>query len=257
MKINLSRFLLALLAFITGLPLAAGDAKPLKVLWMTGGGFHDYKGLTPSLTQSIQKYANVTFEVEWDYKKLAKPGYADGYDVVVYFFSQHDKDGKPIVDNIAATIRAGKPAVFIHGTTHSFRALERDAYCESIGMTSTRHDKAGPIATKKAEDHPISRFWPANWKTEKDELYENVKFWPNAKPLMTAYSDTSKKDQVVTWVNQYGKARVFGTTLGHGPPTTDMPVYHQLLANGLLWVCNQLDDAGQPKPGFGGTGAAK
>ena len=213
---------------------------PLKVLWCTGGGFHDYKGLQPILTQAIQKYAAtpIEFTPSTDPKDWAKKDFADRYDAIVLFFTVHDKSGKPIVDNIAAAIHNGKPAMVIHGTLHSYRELgaDRDAYCEAIGLTSVRHDKAKAIATKKVADHPILRDWPDDWKTSRDELYENVKFWPNAKPLLTAYSETSKKDQVVAWVNQYGKGRVFGTTLGHGPPTTDMESYHKLLANGLLWV---------------------
>jgi uncharacterized protein len=258
----LSRIALVV-AFAFGFILSAGaeEPKPLKVLWCTGGGFHDYKGLTPLLTKKIQQYANCTFVVQNDYRQWAKPGFADGCDAVVFFFSQHvkdPKDGQPIVDNIAATVKSGKPAMFIHGTLHSFRELkqDRDAFCEAIGLTSVAHDKSREIATKKAADHPISRFWPDDWKTPKDELYQNVKFWPNAKALMTAHSPQSNKDHVVTWVNEYGKARVFGTSLGHGTPTTDMESFHRLLANGLLWMCDKLDDNGQPKPGYAGSGKA-
>ena len=43
-------------------------------------------------------------------------------------------------------------------------------------------------------------------------------------------------DQVVAWINHYGKGRVFCTTLGHGSPTTDMESYHKLLAKSLLWA---------------------
>jgi type 1 glutamine amidotransferase len=239
----------------------ADDVKPLTVLWCSGGGFHDYKNLTPLLTQAIQKYASVRFIVETDYKHWADRGFADKYDAVVYFFSYHDKEAKPVVENIAATIRAGKPALIIHGTLHSFRELgkDRDDFCEAIGLTSVKHDKSTTLATKKVADHPITRFWPDDWTTSKDELYQNVKLWPNAKPLMTCYSETSKKDHVVTWINQYGKARVFGTSLGHGKPTTDMETYHRLLANGLLWICDKLDDDGKPKPGYAAetTGAAR
>ena len=240
----------------------AEESQPLKVLWCTGGGAHDYKGLTPLLTKSIQKYAKVEFDVSWDYKAWATKGFADKYDAVVQFHTVHDKDlaiGKSIADNIAATIREGKPALIIHGTLHSFRELNaaRDAYCEAIGLTSSAHDKARELATKKVADHPITRFWPDDWKTPKDELYQNIKFWPNATPLMTAYSEQSKKDHVVTWINQYGKGRVFGTTLGHGKPTTDLDTYHRLLANGMLWICDKLDGNGRPKPGYAGPEAQK
>ena len=53
--------ILALVLVILGLvpDVRAEDAKPLAVLWCTGGGYHDYKNLTPQLTQAIRKYAHV------------------------------------------------------------------------------------------------------------------------------------------------------------------------------------------------------
>ena len=155
-----SRMLLLLVAVGLSPAVRAEEPPPLKVLWCTGGGFHDYKGLTPFLTQAIQTHANVRFDVSTDYKTWADKGFADKYDAVVFFFSYHDKTAKPIVDNIAATVRAGKPAVFVHGTLHSFRELEgeRDAFCEAIGLTSVKHDALRPLATKKVADHPITRF---------------------------------------------------------------------------------------------------
>lgn len=236
------RFVVASLFALLAVAVAARaeDRKPIKVLWCTGGGFHDYKGLQPILTKAIQKYSAlpISFTPSTDSREWAKKGFADDYDLVVLFFSIHDPAGKPVVENLAHTIRDGKPAVVIHGTLHSYRELnhDRDAFCEAIGLTSVRHGKAGKIATKKVSDHWILSDWPADWTTSRDELYENVKFWPDATPLLTAYSQTSNKDQVVAWTNRYGKGRVFGTTLGHGSPTTDMETYHRLLANGLLWA---------------------
>jgi type 1 glutamine amidotransferase len=237
----------------------AEEPRPLKVLWATGGGFHDYPKLTPLLTQAIQKRANVRFEVISDYKTLAEKGFADRYDAVVYFFSYHDKSAKPVVDNIAATIHDGKPAMFIHGTLHSFRELgeDRRSFCEAIGLTSVEHDPLRPLATKKAADHPIIHDWPDDWKTPGDELYQNVKIWRGATPLLTAFSETSKKDHVVAWVNRYGRGKVFGTSLGHDMKTAGSEAYQQLLANGLLWICGKLDPSGKPLPGYAGSEAAK
>ncbi|MGA2258035.1 MAG: ThuA domain-containing protein [Thermoguttaceae bacterium] len=221
-------------------PSQAESSKPIKVLWCTGGGFHDYKGLQSVLTTAIQKYSPlpIAFTASTDPKDWAKKGFADKYDLLVLFFSVHDPAGKPVVLNLAKTIYDGKPAVVIHGTLHSYRELgrDRDDFCEAMGLTSVKHDNAKEIATKKVSDHWIVADWPDDWKTPRDELYENVKLWPNATPLLTAYSDTSKKVQVVAWINHYGKGRVFGTTLGHGSPTTEMESYHKLLANGLLWA---------------------
>ncbi len=105
---------LALLFGSLTIVVGADEPRPLKVLWCTGGGSHDYKGLTPLLTKSIQKYARAEFDVSWDYKAWAKKGFADKYDAIVQFHTVHDKDlavSKAITDNIATTIHAGKPAL--------------------------------------------------------------------------------------------------------------------------------------------------
>ena len=88
--------------------------------------------------------------------------------MIVLFFSIHDPAGKPVVENIAQTIHDGKPAVVIHGTLALLSRAEprRDAFCEAMGLTSVRHDKAKEIATKKVSDHWIVADWPADWKTD-------------------------------------------------------------------------------------------
>lgn len=215
-------------------------APAIKVLWCTGGNFHDYKGLQPVLTKGIQKHSPlpIVFTPSTTPGQWAKPGFADKYDVIVLFFTMHDPTGKPVVDNLAKTIRDGKPAVVIHGTLHSYREFnhDRDAFCEAMGITSVKHDPIGRFTVKRVSSHWIVADWPAVWESPHDELYQNVKVWPGATALLTAHSDATKSDHVVAWINHYGKGRVFGTTLGHGPPTTDMDRYHKLLANGLLWA---------------------
>ena len=172
------RFLAAsLLAMVAVAPLArAEDPQPIKVLWCTGGASHDYKGLQPILTKGIQKQSSlpISFTPSTDPKEWAKKGFADKYDLIVLFFTQHDpagnsageKPGKAIAANIAQTIHDGKPAVVIHGTLHSYRELnqDRDAFCEAMGLTSVRHDTAGsspprrsPIAGSLPTGRPIGR----------------------------------------------------------------------------------------------------
>src|SRR4051794_38135786 len=49
------------IVLILSAPARADEPRTLKVLWCTGGGFHDFKRLTPLLGDSIKKYANVRF----------------------------------------------------------------------------------------------------------------------------------------------------------------------------------------------------
>jgi len=233
----------------------AADGPKLKALWLTGGCCHDYKKNAPLLTEAIAKYASVSFKVIGEPDALAvlkHKDFAKNYDVVVYDICYCDEKDKNLIANCVNTIKDGKPTVVIHCTMHTFRILDYDDWREAIGLTTKAHDGFRGFTTKKVADHAITKFWPADWKTPGDELYQNIKFWPTATALLTAYSVDSKKDHVVAWTNRFGKGKVFGTTLGHNMLTIGQDEYQHLLANGLLWVCDKLDEQGHAAPGYEG-----
>jgi hypothetical protein len=74
-------------------------------------------------------------------------------------------------------------------------------------------------------DHPIVKGLPAVWQTTKEELYIIEKVWPTATPLASGYSHEEKRDQPNAWINTYGNARVFGTTVGHYNETMESRWY--------------------------------
>jgi type 1 glutamine amidotransferase len=85
-----------------------------------------------------------------------------------------------------------------------------------------------------------------------------MKVFPTATPLARGKQvikrrDGSEKveDVVVAWANDYGKSRVFSTTLGHNNATVGDPRYLDLVARGLLWSCGKLDPDGKPLAGYG------
>lgn len=233
---------------------AEAEAAPkLKGLWCTGGCCHDYKKNAPLLAEKIGQYANVEFKIVFGLEQFQNKNYARDYDVVVYDLCYAGEKGKELIGNVTRTIRDGKPTVIVHCSLHNFRAAPFDDWREAMGMTSKSHDSFRALRTKKVAEHPTTRFWPKDWSTPGDELYQTIKLWPKATALMTVYSPQSKKDHVVTWINQYGKGRVFATTLGHNMLTVAQDEYHQLLANGLLWVCGKLDEQGKPLAGYEGS----
>ena len=244
MKKLLAVCLLVLFAMATA---ARAEEPKLRGLWCTGGCCHDYKKHAPLLTEKIGELANVDFTIAWGLETFKDKDYAKDYDVVVYDLCFGGEKDETLIKNITQTIRQGKPTVIVHCSLHNFRAAEIDDWREAIGMTSRSHDHFRALATKKVADHPVTRFWPEDWKTEGDELYRTEKFWPSATALMTVHSPESDKDHVVTWINQYGKGRVFATTLGHNMLTVGRPEYVRLLANGLLWTCGKLGEG----PGAG------
>ena len=101
-----------------------------------------------------------------------------------------------------------------------------------------------------AGEHPIMRGFPDNWLDPADELYKNEILYPNFVPLAKAYGEDTKKDHNLIWVNTYGDAKVFGTTMGHGNATMSDPVFLDLVSRGLLWACGKLDNNGKPLPGY-------
>jgi len=233
---------------------ATVKAETLKVLWCTGGCCHAYTKHAPLLTEKMKQYASAEFTIVTGLDIFKKADYADNYDAVVYDLCYAKEKGKELIGNVTGTIKKGKPTVIIHCSLHTFRDIDWDDWRQAMGMTSKRHDGFRACKTKKTADHPITKFWPEDWETPGEELYQCIKFWDSSTALMTIYSVQSQKDHPVTWINQYGKGKVFATTLGHNMLTVAQDDYHKLLANGLLWTAGKLDDEGNPVKGYEGTG---
>ncbi len=238
---------------------SAEPPRPLRALLVTGGCCHDYESQKKILSEGISARANVTWTIvheggdtkEYLISIYHKKDWAKGCDVIVHneCFGMVSDDA--FVETITAAHQGGVPAVMLHCSTHSYRAAKTDEWRMCIGQSSFSHEKRRDLEVKALKpEHPVMKGFPATWPDPDDELYKNEKLWPNTIPLAQAYGQDTKKDHMVIWVNTYGKARVFGTTLGHQNATMQSDVYLDLVTRGLLWACDKLDDNGKPKPGY-------
>lgn len=256
MKIRFSLGLL--LAFTFSFNAAA--AKPLRALLITGGCCHDYINQKVILSKGISERANVTFEImheggtAGDHKVAVyrEKNWADKYDVILH----NECFGKVLdVEFINAMARAhqgGTPAVVIHCAMHSYRRAGTDEWRKVLGVTSMRHQQKTSVDVKNLKPgHPIMKGFPKSWKTPNGELYEIEKVWDTCTPLAEAYGSRTKKNHACVWINEFGKGRTFGTTLGHHNETMDNDTYLSLVTRGLLWACGKLDADGEPKAGYG------
>ena len=234
--------------------------KPIQALLITGGGFHDYDRQKQIVTEGISARANVQWKVFYEngdprheLSIYANPGFAQGFDVIVYNECFADVTDAAFIDKALAPHRAGLPAVVLHCTLHTFRTLKTDQWREFLGVSSNHHGPQQPVAVEVlAPQDPIMTGFPAHWVTGPEELYSIDKLWPNARSLAEAYAQDEKKKDPVVWTNLYqGTTRVFGTGLAHNNATMEDPAYLGLITRGLLWACGKLDDQGQPKPGYG------
>ena len=241
-------------------------AKPLKILFITGGGYHDYAKQAPFLKQHLEALVNAQIDIVNGGKDshavpalLSDPKFGEGYDAIIYDLC-YATDSKPIdpklYEKVFDVTKAGKPAVLIHCAMHCFRPAAD--WAQFAGMRTNHHEKFGPFDVRPADaNNSITKGWPADWKTEGDEQYVTEETYPDTVKLLIS-TGVGEKDKhpenVVAWEHMYGQGRVFGTTLGHDMHTTADPHYLRLVANGLLWACDKLDEKGDAKSGYAGPG---
>jgi hypothetical protein len=252
-------------AFAAVLPAADGPT-PLRALLITGGCCHDYAKQKDILKNGLEERAYVVVDqIHTDDKStkpplaiLGNPDYAKGYDVVIHDECAADVSDPQLIKDVLAPHRAGTPGVNLHCAMHCYRignpgqkaeaGSERSQWFDYLGLQSSGHGAQLPIAiTFTNKDHAIVKPL-ADWTTINEELYNNVQIFPTATPLargaqMTKQRDGTTKEAnfVVAWANQYGKARVFSTTIGHNNVTVSDARYLDLLTRGLLWSCGKLE----------------
>ena len=236
---------------------------PLRALMVCGGCCHDYENQKHILADGISARANVEFTIVHEGEGNAdrthkvsiyeKPDWWKGYDVILHNECFGYVDDDKFIEGIPAAHAGGVPAVMLHCSEHSYRMGKTDEWRKTLGISSFSHEKARDFDVKvlKAE-HPVMKDFPAVWHDKGDELYKNVKWWPNMVPLAEAYGTETRTNHVVIWLNTYHDTRVFVTTLGHQNSTMSDPVYLGLVTRGLLWACDKLDDKGDAKPGYAG-----
>jgi len=180
------------------------------------------------------------------------PAALKNYDAVIFANTTGDL---PLPDKQAFLdwIKSGKGFAGMHSATDTFRGHKPlDPYVEMIGAEFKQHgaqvevDVLNQDATCTACSH-----LPADWKVF-DEIYQFNGF-DRAKVhgLLTLDkhpNDKTPGDYPISWCKQYGKGRVFYTSLGHredvwDPNWTDRKnpkevaeAYQQHILNGIKWV---------------------
>ncbi len=275
------------LALFTLAPLAHAADAPLKVLLITGGCCHDYKAQKDILKKGIEARANVVVDQIHTDDKTTKPplaifgnpDYAKGYDLVIHDECAADVNDPAMIDGVLKPHRDGIPGVNLHCAMHCYRfgdfgkpvaaGADNAHWYEYLGLQSTGHGPQEPIAIGFTDkEHAISQGL-ADWTTINEEHYNNVQIFPSAHAIAHGKQTVKNKkknadgvetvtekenDYVVAWTNQFGKARVFSTTIGHNNATVEDARYLDLVTHGVLWACDKLTAEGKPKAGYGPGG---
>jgi type 1 glutamine amidotransferase len=247
-------FFAAAVLLSVAMPLAAtasAESPPLRILLITSGCCHDYDYQTKSMQLAFEQ-AGVA--ADWTVVNEGGTGtdakidfykdtsWAKDFDVCIHnecFANTSDAD---YIRSITGPHHDGLPAVVIHCAMHTYRSAKIDDWRKLLGVTSRRHEhKSSYRVDVVANDHPIMKAFPDGHTIEYDELYVIEKVWPKATVLATSTSEKTEQAHPVIWTNQFGKARVFGTTYGHSNKTFEDKVFLRLLVDGTRWAAGRLN----------------
>ena len=192
------------------------------------------------------------------------------YDVVISNFGWKAADWPTETQKaFEAYIRQGGGFVSVHAADNSFPAWQ--AYNEMIGLGGWggRNETSGPyiyydndgklvhddapgsagvhggrepipITIRKA-DHPITKGMPSVWLTTKDECYAKLRGPGQNMTILATGKDMSGKaptdrNEPMLMVLDYGKGRIFHTTLGHDDYSFESVGFIVSFTRGVEWA---------------------
>lgn len=185
----------------------------------------------------------------------------DYFDAVIFYTTGELPMDEEQKASLLAFVRdEGKGFLAVHSAADTF--YKWPEYGDLVGGWFDQHPWntfEAPIIVED-KNHPATAHMPNSFTT-RDEIYQ-FKNYSRDKVRVLMRLDESKIDLknknvhrtdgdfAVTWVKDYGKGRVFYSTLGHVEEAYDKPDIKQMYVEGLKWVLGltQGDTKPHPKP---------
>ena len=275
--------LVAALLILTGLlhgPEVYAQDK-LKVLLLDGQNNHNWQQTSPLLIKILESTGRFAVERATSPPKGEdlsnfQPRFAD-YDVVVSNYNG-DLWSAATREALYRYVKGGGGFVVVHAANNAFP--EWPAYNEmiAVGGWGGRDEKSGPmlrlregewiedtsagrggthgaripvVVKVRQPEHPIVKGLPQEWMHPADEVYGKLRGpAKNVSILATAYSEPEQRGtgehEPIMMTIDYGKGRVFHTTLGHDVTALQGTGFQITLQRGAEWAAT--GDVKQPVP---------
>ena len=201
-----------------------------------------------SIIDSVGFRSRITSDVEGGAAELA----GGGYDLLTLYclrwqmldprFEAHrDRWGMRLSNAARAAIRdhvlLGGGLLAVHTAALCFDDWQE--YKSLIGgiwrWGSSRHPPLGEATVGEfVEDHPLTEGLSSFDLI--DEVYRNLEFEPDVRPLAMAKSSSDVEWHPILWAREVGKGRVVCDLLGHDARSLEQPVHRAVLERAAMWT---------------------
>jgi type 1 glutamine amidotransferase len=202
---------------------------------------HDWQATTDALRDELQKDPRMKVET------LEDPCQLDSFDLTRFrvMFLHFDNKGKPEPSakargNLKDFVNRGGGLVVFHAACAAFPNWS--GYRDVAGRVwDPSKNTFDPMRTMQVSitntNHPITRAMQS-FQTV-DELFACLTGGKRVEVLATAQAQSTKRDEPMVFVFNYGKGRVFHTVLGHNAAAIRAPGTAELIRRGCAWAAGR------------------